>query len=123
MILNLIIASSLHQGIMADTLAIMADPLAYMADLLAIMADLLAFMQNPLGQKQWKAFLSGDLEPLFTLKYSGPKNSIEVSLTNSKRCDYEIEKGSLEKDKFTIFDMSGATPRIAAEVIPSPLSA
>jgi len=73
-------------------------------------------MLNLTGQKQWKAFTKGDLEPLFTLKYSGPKNSIKVSLTNSKRCDYEIEKGSLEKDIFTISDMSGAIPRIAAEV-------
>jgi hypothetical protein len=73
-------------------------------------------MLNLTGQKQWKAFPKSDLEPLFTLKYSGPKNSIKVSLTNSKRCDYEIEEGSFEKPIFTIFDMSGDIPRIAAEV-------
>nr|ADE76445.1 unknown [Picea sitchensis] len=87
-----------------------------MANLLGIMANLLGIMQNLPGQKQWEASLKDHSELLFTLKYSGPKNSIKVSLTNSKRCDYEIEKGSLEKDNFTISDMSGGIRRIAAEV-------
>jgi uncharacterized protein YxjI len=87
-----------------------------MANLLSIMANLLGIMQNPPGQKQWEASLKDDSEPLFTLKYSGRNKSIKVSLTNSKRYDYEIEEGSLEKDKFTIFFISGAGPQIAAKV-------